>query len=753
MTHGTTVCLTVPSRRSAETLVSNPAPFLAELLKSGVVLHEDWEALPQPVRAELGRCADTKDFIGRLVRTGLITEYQASRLESGRYFGLVLGNYRVLDRLGSGGMGVVYRAEHIHLRRVVAIQVFNPMDEPHPVLLQRFHAEIRATARLQHPNVIGALDVGEAVSPDPNSPNLHYFVMEYVLGQNLDQLVRSQGPLPVAMACDVVHQMANALAEAHKHDLIHRDIKPSNIQVTPDGQAKLLDFGLARLLCQRVTTPGVMMGSLEYMAPEQARDASAVDIRADIYALGATLFWCLGGQTPFPQQGNGVDSLARRSVEPPPSIRGLRAEVSEGLEKVLNRMLAVRPEDRFAEPAAVAEALLPYLKPTLRQLQETGQLPALRRPAAPQPANAQRHRILVVDDDEDVREFCKFELEGEGFLCDGEADGVLALEATKAKPYDLVLLDIDMPRMNGREVLRRLRDTPPCPHLKVIMFSGRVAGDDMAELLMAGADDYISKPFSLVQLQARLKTALRLKDAQDRSDLLNHHLLATNRELDEHLSARAVNLVHTRNSLVLALSKLVEYRDSESGQHLVRMQRYCRCLAEEAARLPAFADQINANFIEMLVSCVPLHDIGKAMVPDYILLKPGKLDKDERILMQRHTAAGRETLASITHNQEASLAFWQMAIDIATHHHERYDGTGYPDGLAGSDIPLTARVVALADVYDALRSRRVYKPALSHATAFQVITKGSEGQFDPALIPVFTRCAPQLEQIFRDLPD
>ena len=253
---------------------------------------------------------------------------------------------------------------------------------------------------------------------------------------------------------------------------------------------------------------------------------------------------------------------------------------------------------------------------------------------------------------------------------------------------------------------------------------GRADGDDMAELLLAGRRRLPHQalhhhPAS----QARIKSALRFKDAQDRSDRLNQHLLATNRELDQDLSLREINLVHTRNSMVMALSKLVEYRDSETGQHLLRLQRYCRCLAEEAAQLPLFAEQITPDFINMLVSCVPLHDIGKAMVPDHILLKPGKLDSNEQIIMQRHTVAGRDALAGITLQQGWSLGFWQMAVDIVSYHHERYDGTGYPDQLVGSDIPLAARIVAIADVYDALRSRRVYKPALSHATAFQVLTE------------------------------
>ena len=176
-----------------------------------------------------------------------------------------------------------------------------------------------------------------------------------------------------------------------------------------------------------------------------------------------------------------------------------------------------------------------------------------------------------------------------------------------------------MPEMTGLEVLPHLREARPGPHLKIILFSGRVSPDELAQLLLAGADDFLTKPFSLVQLQARVQAALRLKDAQDRSDLLNRHLLAVNAELEQNLTARDSDLVQARNALVLALAKLVEQRDSETGAHLVRLQRYCRCLAEEAALLPSFAGQIDANFIQMLECCAPLHDIGKVGLPDHIL--------------------------------------------------------------------------------------------------------------------------------------
>jgi response regulator RpfG family c-di-GMP phosphodiesterase len=262
-----------------------------------------------------------------------------------------------------------------------------------------------------------------------------------------------------------------------------------------------------------------------------------------------------------------------------------------------------------------------------------------------------------------------------------------------------------------------------------------------------------TKPFSVVQLRARLRNALRLKEAQDRFDEATRRLLAVNAELEQSLTTRDSDLVHIRSALVLALAKLVQSRDTETPAHLIRLQRYCRALAEEAACAPGYSRVVNASFIDMLVSCAPLHDIGKVGLPDHILMKPGKLDAEERLLIQAHTTIGSETLKAVAQEYGASVAFLQMGIDIARHHHERWDGTGYPDRHAGNAIPLAARLVTLADVYDALRSRRVYKPALSHTTAVLAMTEGSPGQFDPALLEVFQRCAPQFERIFRDCPD
>jgi response regulator RpfG family c-di-GMP phosphodiesterase/serine/threonine protein kinase len=731
--------------------------LLEELLSSSLILAEDWDSLPEALRLELASCADMPRLLLHLVDHNLLTEYQAGRVEAGTTFGLMLGNYRVLDRLGAGGMGVVFRAEHIRMRRQVAVKVLPLSPDEDQRILRRFLTEIRAIAQLQHPNIVTAFDAGEVGSDDPESAVLHFFVMEYVPGEDLEEYIRANGPQTPAKACDLMHQVASALAEAHNHCLVHRDIKPSNVRITPEGQAKLLDFGLARHYHTGVTEPGVLLGTVEYMAPEQIQDAHGVDIRADLYALGGTLYWCLTGQAPFPSSGNIVRELTARKKQQPPSVRARRPDVPPELDAVICRLMALDPMDRYPTPQAVMRALLPFLKLELRDhlLLPLSASVGDRHGSEVDSTNASTNarQVLLVDDQAEIRTFCRFILQAEGLQCDEADGGQSALEAIKAKPYDLIVLDIDMPDMQGTEVCRRLREDPPCPHLKILMASGGNNADTMAKMLLAGADDFVTKPFSVVQLQARIKAALRLKDAQDRSDMLNKHLLATNHELEQSLGSRDSDLVQARNALVLALAKLVEHRASESGAHLVRLQHYCRCLAEEASRTPAFAVAIDAHFLEMLECCVPLHDIGKVGLPDHILLKPGKLDPDERIIMQAHTLIGAETLQEVLRHHGSTLAFLHTAIDIARHHHERFDGHGYPDRLAGSDIPLSARLVAIGDVYDALRSRRPYKPALSHLAALQVMTGGSPGQFDPALMLIFQRCAPQFERIFRDLPD
>jgi response regulator RpfG family c-di-GMP phosphodiesterase len=363
------------------------------------------------------------------------------------------------------------------------------------------------------------------------------------------------------------------------------------------------------------------------------------------------------------------------------------------------------------------------------------------------------HRVLIADDEPTVRHFSRLVLQAEHLPCDEVVNGVEVLQAIQKYPYDLILLDIDMPEMNGLEVCRRLRENPPLPNLKIILFSGRASADDLVQLLLAGADDCLTKPFTPIQLQARVQAALRLKAAQDRSDLLYHNSLVLNRELEKNLNAKDSDLVQARNALVLALATLAEKRDEPTGKHLRRIVVFSRRLAEEARLSAAFAPLIDANFIDMLACCAPLHDIGKVGLPDRILLKPGMLDAEERRIMETHTTIGADTLQQVSDQHGFHLAFLQMSIDITRHHHERYDGQGYPDRIAGNAIPLSARLVTVCDVYDALRSPRVYKPAFDHDTALKLMHDGAGSQFDPFLFQVFLRCAADFARIYTELAD
>jgi serine/threonine protein kinase len=262
-----------------------PARLLFEdLFRRSLLLREEWDVLPVPSQEYIRQQPDSDKLLDALVEHKLLTEFQAGRIRTGRSNALLLGNYRILDRIGTGGMGIVYKAEHRMLQRTVALKVLPCPVQDDLQGLDRFLAEIRNVASLKHPNIVVALDAGMmAVSDERPDQRCYYFVMEYVPGDNLDKAVRTHGPLPVDRACGLVCQIASALAEAHQHQLIHRDIKPSNILVTPEGEAKLLDFGLARSARdRRLTDPGTVLGSLDYMAPEQAGALGPIDHRADV---------------------------------------------------------------------------------------------------------------------------------------------------------------------------------------------------------------------------------------------------------------------------------------------------------------------------------------------------------------------------------------------------------------------------------------------------------------------------------------
>lgn len=514
--------------------------LLKELLQSSVIRQHDWDELGSDARQRLMDISDEESLLPALVEQSLLTSYQTERIRTGQQFGLVLGNYRVLAPLGRGAMGQVYKCEHVRLPRQVAVKVQPVSKDIEPDLLRRFANEAWTIGNLHHRNIVAAIDAGEVLNRTSSGERLLYFVMEYVPGLNLEEFVQTRGAMPKEIACSLAFQAASALQETSKHGLIHRDIKPSNIILTPDGVAKLLDFGLSRQYESRLTNPGSWLGTIDFLAPEQAQDASSVDIRADIYSLGATLFWCLTGKTPFVSNGRLVENFLRRLSQQPPSILDVRPDLPAELAAVVAKMMAVQPGDRYQTPADVMAALMPFIESRRREprMESNGSIPSSSATPQRRARDLRRKpRVLVVDDEQTVRKCVKISLVSEGIDCDEAVNGESALNLLNENVYDLVLTDIEMPGLSGLELLKVIRNRMGLGNLKVLVFSGRSSPNEMARMMSAGADDYLVKPLSIVQLRSRVNAALRLKESQDAAVALNQRLFEANQVMVASLSS------------------------------------------------------------------------------------------------------------------------------------------------------------------------------------------------------------------------
>ncbi|MBX9790309.1 MAG: protein kinase [Pirellulales bacterium] len=327
---------------------------------------------------------DAWSLAAELVRRQRLTEYQAQALCQGKSRGLTLGNYVILDELGAGGMGVVFKAEHRRMKRQVAVKLLPPTLTNSPNAISRFHREVEAAAKLTHPNIVAAYDADEAAGA-------HFLVMEYVAGTDLSRFVRSRGVVDVATAVDLISQVARGLDHAHRRGVVHRDIKPGNLLLDEHGVVKILDMGLARVVesdlpQEELTQSGRLMGTVDYMAPEQALDVKRADQRADVYSLGCTLYFLLAGKAIAPE-GTMTTKLLWHQSHPVPSLLEVVPDAPPALDALFQRMLAKRPEDR---PQSMAE-VLQALEPIRRQLglSSEGDAPWLR-PAAPGEAGVPR---------------------------------------------------------------------------------------------------------------------------------------------------------------------------------------------------------------------------------------------------------------------------------------------------------------------------------------------------------------------------
>ncbi len=323
---------------------------LVEILSRGRLLEA--EQLAELNRASSSHPDDSLTLARELLQRGWLTPYQINQLFRGRADDLVLGHYILLERLGAGGMGQVFKARETHLGRIVAVKVLSKERINKPETVQRFYQEIQSAARLSHPNIVHAYDaeqVGDA----------HVFAMEYIEGDDLSRLVKQTGPLAVPQACEYVRQAAVGLQHIHENGMVHRDIKPANLMRSHQGAIiKILDMGLARLREEeaeetkpdRLTRLGVVMGTIDFIAPEQALDSRRADIRSDLYSLGCTLYYLLSGQAPFPRD-EPMAKLLAHSCDAAVPVEQMRPEVPPRVDAIVGKLMAKRPAERYQTPA------------------------------------------------------------------------------------------------------------------------------------------------------------------------------------------------------------------------------------------------------------------------------------------------------------------------------------------------------------------------------------------------------------------
>ena len=348
--------------------------------------------------------------------------------------------------------------------------------------------------------------------------------------------------------------------------------------------------------------------------------------------------------------------------------------------------------------------------------------------------------VLVVDDSPDnlslisglLKDIYRLKVANNG-------EKAIKIAQADTKP-DLILLDVMMPGLSGYEVCQTLKADPATCHIPIIFLTAMAGADDEKKGLELGGSDYITKPISPPILLARVKTQLQNKAAAD-------FLRDKNDYLEKEVAERTKEVMAIQDVTILSMASLAETRDSDTGNHIRRTQYYVLALANRLQSYARFSEFLTNENIRLLFKSAPLHDIGKVGIPDRILLKPGKLDHDEFEIMKTHTTLGRDALANAEKSLGTDVAFLKMAKEIAYSHQEKWDGSGYPEGISGDDIPISARLMAVADVYDALICRRIYKEGMPHEKACKIIQEGSGSHFDPDIVDAFVHIHEEFKAI------
>jgi putative two-component system response regulator len=598
--------------------------------------------------------------------------------------GAALGRYRITELIGRGGMGTVYKAYHPDLDRFVAIKVL-PDDLAEDLnCLKRFQMEAATVARLKHPNILSVFDFGD-------EDGVPFLVLELVQGGTLED--RLQGPMDLQEVVCLLGPIASALDYAHSEGVVHRDIKPSNILIHRDGTPTLADFGLAKIghLALKLTRAGNVLGTPEYMSPEQVTDED-IGPASDRYSLAVVAYEMLTGRVPFRAHTPVAVLMAhlQATVPPPHELAG---ELSAHLEDALRRGLAKNPADRYPTAIQFVAALAPAAWPT-----EAHEIAAMGSIGRQRPGpRTQRPLVLVVDDTAANRELIEACLAGIDCEVELAADGPAALRLMDSAHPDLVLLDVQMPGMNGYEVCQRIKADSGTHLVPVVMITALDRTEDRVKALEWGADDFMTKPVQRIELVARVRSALRLR--------------------------ALYNTLDSAEQVIFALAAAVEAKDALTEKHTQRVAEAARSLGERLGLPQASLDALYRGGI--------IHDIGKIGVSESILLKRGPLNSQEWSRMQAHPIIG-ETIV-------APLQSGTSLLPIIRHHHERFDGQGYPDGLRGDEIPILARIVSVCDAYDALVNDRPYRPGLRREEAIETLRQGAGSQWDPELVELLIR--------------
>ena len=350
-----------------------------------------------------------------------------------------------------------------------------------------------------------------------------------------------------------------------------------------------------------------------------------------------------------------------------------------------------------------------------------------------------RPTILTVDDSSDILAMISGLLK-DRYRVKVANSGEKALTVISSSPPDLILLDIMMPGMGGYEVCERLKADPATRDIPIIFLTAKCESEDEIRGFELGAVDYITKPISPSKLLARVKTHLTLKAAAD-------FLRDKNEYLEQQVAERTREVQAIQDVTILTIASLAETRDNETGKHIRRTQIYIKMLADKLRDNPRFSYFLDDHNIALLHKSAPLHDIGKVGIPDRILLKPGRLEPEEFDTMKTHTNIGLEAIKGAETQLGLEVNFLRISKEIAYHHHEKWDGSGYPMGLKGDNIPISARLMALADVYDSLISHRVYRAAMSQEETMKIILEGKGSHFDPDIVDAFIEMADDFKSV------